>query len=129
MGRAKAVDIQKEVSDQAMTGRHHGRHHHHVAKSHKKTIRRIKEEQQFTGLRMRRNPFMRVAKGIAQKHKKDARMSSNAKDMLQSGVEDMMIHLISSSADMAEHRGVHTVAEKDVLLAAKTCLPGCSMMA
>jgi histone H3/H4 len=92
-----------------------------------KVIKDIKHEQLQT-FHMRRNPFIRVARGIAEKYKHDVRMSKDGVDLLRSGTEDLMIHLISSAADMAMHRGVRTIADKDILLATKTCLPGCEML-
>ena len=90
-------------------------------------------------LMIRRIPFRRVVRRVMddvvdhrdQKTKTvvpGARMTGEAIDLLQLGVEQVMVGLMDHSFRMAQHRKVSTVTSEDMDLASSTCgMPGCGM--
>ena len=80
-------------------------------------LREIRKYQKTTELLIRRLPFHRLCREIAQDFKTDLRFQSSALDALQEGAEDYLVHLFEDCVLLAVHRNRITINARDLQLA------------
>ncbi len=79
-------------------------------------LREIRKFQKSTDLLIRRIPFQRLAREIAQDIKEDVRFTSSALLALQEASEDSLTRLFTLTNLMCIHRGRVTIMPKDMQL-------------
>ena len=80
-------------------------------------LREIRKYQKSTELLIRKLPFQRLVKEIAQDFKADLRFQSNALEALQEACEDYLVHLFEDTNLCAIHAKRVTVMPRDMQLA------------
>jgi len=80
-------------------------------------IREIRKYQKSTELLIRKLPFQRLVKEVAQDCKSDIRFSGTALLALQEASENYLVHLFEDTQLCAIHAGRVTVMSKDMQLA------------
>ena len=80
-------------------------------------IREVKRYQNSTELLIKRLPFQRLVKGIAQEFKSDLRFQSSAVLALQEAAESYMVSLFQDTNLCAIHAKRVTIMPKDMQLA------------
>ena len=79
-------------------------------------LREIRKYQKSTELLIRKLPFLRLVKEIAQRHKPDLRFQSTAVLALQEAAEDYLVKMFQQVNVCAIHGGRVTIKPKDILL-------------
>ena len=79
-------------------------------------LREIRKYQKSTELLIRKLPFLRLLKEIAQGHKPDLRFQSTAVLALQEAAEDYLVKMFQQVNVCAIHGGRVTIKPKDILL-------------
>ena len=82
-------------------------------------LRNIRKYQKSTDLLLRRLPFERFAREIAQNYDANTRMSRSFVRLLQHAAEKHLVNLAEHSNLLAIHAGRTTVTPKDIVLAVK----------
>ena len=80
-------------------------------------LREIRRYQKNTDLLLRKLPFQRLVREIAQDWKSDVRMQSTAMLALQEAVEAYLVGLFQDTNDCALHAKCVTIMPKDMQLA------------
>ncbi len=80
-------------------------------------LRKIRRYQKNTDLLLRKLPFQRLVREIAQDWKSDVRMQSTAMLALQEAVEAYLVGLFQDTNDCALHAKCVTIMPKDMQLA------------
>ena len=80
-------------------------------------LREIRKYQKNTDLLLRKAPFQRLVKEIAQDYKSDVRMQSTAMLALQEAAEAYMVGLFQDTNICALHAKRVTITPKDIQLA------------
>jgi histone H3 len=80
-------------------------------------LREIRKYQKNTDLLLRKAPFQRLVKEIAQDYKSDVRMQSTAMLALQEAAEAYMVGLFHDTNICALHAKRVTITPKDIQLA------------
>jgi len=80
-------------------------------------LREIRKYQQSTELLMRKLPFQRLIREIAQEFRKDLRFQSTAILALQEAAEAYLVGLFEDTHMCAVHAGRVTIMPKDMTLA------------
>lgn len=81
---------------------------------HDKWLREVKHYQSTTKLLIRKAPFKRIVREVAQDFKTDLRFSVESFEALQEASEDFLVELFEKSQKMAIHRGAQTIEPKDM---------------
>ena len=79
-------------------------------------LREIRKYQKSTDLLIRKLPFQRLVKEIAQKRKIDLRFQSTALLALQEAAEDFLVHMFEDVQLFAIHGNRMTIQPKDICL-------------
>ena len=79
-------------------------------------LREIRKYQKSTELLIRKLPFLRLLKEIAQGHKPDLRFQSTAVLALQEAAEDYLVKMFQQVNVCAIHGGRGTIKPKDIEL-------------
>lgn len=82
-----------------------------------KALREIKQYQKGTGLLIRKLPFQRLVKEIAEEYRSDLRFQSKALEAFQIATEAYIIGLFEDANLCCIHAGRVTVMSKDLALA------------
>lgn len=82
-------------------------------------LREIRKYQKSTELLMRKSPFQRLVREVAQDFKADLRFQSSAILSLQEAAEEYLIHLFGDTNLLAIHAGRVTIMPKDMQLVRK----------
>jgi histone H3 len=80
-------------------------------------LREIRRYQKSTELLIRKLPFQRLVREIAQDYKTDVRFQASAIDALQEATESYMVSLFEDANLCAIHAKRVTIMQKDVTLA------------
>lgn len=80
-------------------------------------LREIKKYQKSTNLLLRRAPFSRLVREIAQKQKEQLRFQASAISALQEATESYLISLFEDTNELAIHAKRVTIMSKDLKLA------------
>jgi len=80
-------------------------------------LREIRRYQKNTDLLLRKAPFQRLVKEIAQDYKSDVRMQSTAMLALKEAAEAYMVGLFHDTNECALHKKRVTITPKDMQLA------------
>lgn len=79
-----------------------------------KWLNEVKHYQSTTKLLIRKAPFKRLVREIAQDYKTDLRFSVESFEVLQEASEDFLVEMFDKSQRMAIHRGAQTIEPKDM---------------
>lgn len=82
-------------------------------------LREITRYQKSTEMLLRKGPFEKLVREIAQDIKPDIRWTGTALEALQVASEDYMISVLEDTNDLAIHAGRQTIRPKDMQLAVK----------
>lgn|SRR3989338_6591265 len=82
-----------------------------------KALREIRQYQKSTELLIRRRPFGRLVREVAQDYKSDVRFQPNALSAIQEAAEAYLINLFSNTNLCAIHAKRVTIMKKDMQLA------------
>lgn len=77
-------------------------------------LREVEHYQSTTKLLIRRAPFKRLVREIADDYKTDLRFSVESFDALQEASEDFLVELFQKTQQQAIHRGAQTIEPKDM---------------
>jgi len=80
-------------------------------------LREIKKYQKSTNLLLRRAPFSRLVRELAQKQKEQLRFQASAISALQEATESYLISLFEDTNELAIHAKRVTIMSKDLKLA------------
>lgn len=83
-------------------------------------LREIRRYQKSTDLLIRKAPFQRLVREIAQDFKTDLRFQSSAIGALQEATEQYLVHLFEDTNLCAIHAKRVTIMPKDIQLARRT---------
>lgn len=81
-------------------------------------LREIRKYQKYTGPLMRKLPFQRLVREIAQDYKTDLRMQGVAMETMQQAAEAFMVQLFEDATRSAIHAKRVTIMPKDIGLVA-----------
>src|SRR3989338_6876085 len=87
-----------------------------------KALREIRQYQKSTELLIRRRPFGRLVREVAQDYKSDVRFQPNALSAIQEAAEAYLINLFSNTNLCAIHAKRVTIMKKDMQLARRLLL-------
>ena len=79
-------------------------------------IREIKRYQKSTKLLLRKLPFQRIVRKIANERKKDVRFQASAIEALQEATESFLVQMFEDSYLLALHANRVTLMPKDIKL-------------
>jgi histone H3 len=82
-------------------------------------LREIRKYQKSTELLIRKLPFQRLVREIAQEHKQDLRFQGNAVLALQEAAESYLVSLFEDTNLCAIHAKRVTVMDRDIQLATR----------
>jgi histone H3 len=80
-------------------------------------LREIRRFQKSTELLLRKLPFQRLVREVAQDFKSDLRFQSSAVEAIQTAAEDYLVSLFEDTNLCAIHAGRVTILPKDIQLA------------
>ena len=91
--------------------------HADICNMHIVALREIRRYQKSTELLIRKAPFMRLAREIAQDYKTDLRFQGAALAAIQHATECYLVGLFEDTVLCAIHAGRKTIMPKDIQLA------------
>ena len=77
-------------------------------------LREVEHYQSTTKLLIRKAPFKRLVREVAQEYKTDLRFSVESFEALQEASEDFLVELFQKTQRQAVHRGAQTIEPKDM---------------
>jgi len=120
-GKTKSKTKPKDKVDQIKsfydkTGKHKKPHRYRPGT---RALMEIKKYQKSTDLLLKRRPFQRLVREIAQDYRTDLRFKGSALEALQEGAESYLVELFEHSNTAAIHAKRVTIYPKDIQLVRK----------